>query len=298
MGGIAQSHHKFTGSHVVRAHRFAFSLTVAILVLASPNLQAQDAAKNAPPTVSPSPIEQTVSVPLLATAFVVMILCGALGGTAASLRKPGDCADRETEPYSLRLRRAILLGIVAALLVPLFLHLGHALVDANGIGGLIHAVLRGQDASSWLLLAGFSLIAAVYAERFLDAVSKAVIRQLQQEMREANATIGHLRESVREAQDDVVVAIKQQVKKEARLSKEGKVILSAMANIANTEIHHPSPEAISQETKLPVATVRAALNKELRPKYVKRLNDAQDGKERWRIRTAGKAFVEGLDDAQ
>lgn len=120
-----------------------------------------------------------------ASIIATIVISGILGGIAASLAEPRlepAVGKPQPDPWKLALPRFIFLGLVASACVPLFLSLLQ-----SGIVGKILANEKPDAAAleSHLLLAGFCLIAAFSARKFLDTVTAQVLRKAEQAQRDA-----------------------------------------------------------------------------------------------------------------
>ena len=143
-------------------------------------------------------------------ASVIAIIAGAglVGGWAAYLvedrRSPED--DRR------RLRRFLVLGVIAAACVPLFL----SLVRSQLTQAMFDENVNPDTSNRWpiyyesyLVFSGICLIAAFSARRFIDSISKQVLRQLEQVQetaRGAAATAADARQVAHETASEVEAA--------------------------------------------------------------------------------------------
>ncbi len=83
------------------------------------------------------------------------------------------------------LRKSILLGLLAAFVVPLFLDLAAAGTSKS----IVTQLMKDGDASIWwsnlLILAGFCIIAALTAQRFLQTLSERLLKQAKDDANDA-----------------------------------------------------------------------------------------------------------------
>lgn len=246
----------------------------------------------------------------IAAVVVVIVSCGVFGGYVAYLFGPPVPDDLSHEKRRWLLKRAILLGVIAALLVPLFLTF---IGVAAGVDTQLVDRLLGDKSSlnSWLILAGLCLVAAVSSQRFVSAVTDILLKQLQQEVKEAKDEVKEAKDEVKEArteaqqtrkeleeeinglEEDAAAEITETGERVATVAKDmlsesAKQVLLAMDRIP---IRRPSPEAIAQATGFEINEVRQGLEELERNKLVQRRDDAPDGTQRWRIRTRGKALL-------
>jgi hypothetical protein len=121
---------------------------------------------------------------------VVTIVCGATGGLASYLLMgpmprtthhtlPNDPQEpgKETRRHPLHehpLMGHVLLGITAALVVPLFLSLSESRV----IERIVSGVNNNSVYENWLIYIGFCIVAAVACRKFMQAVSGQVLAAL------------------------------------------------------------------------------------------------------------------------
>jgi hypothetical protein len=150
--------------------------------------------------------------------LVIMVATGILGGTANYF-----LADRQGEPKRREWLKYALLGIVAALTVPLFLNM------------ISSSLLEGARSKpvDFFTFGGFCLIYVVAARRLLENVAQRLSGQLDQVRRE----VGHLKQQ--KQQDEQIiqgrreeVAIPVEVKPEPRevLSYNDVEILRALSD--------------------------------------------------------------------
>lgn len=101
--------------------------------------------------------------------ILVIVFTGWIGGYLNFLFNKKD------DPEDPGLMRNLFLGVCAAALVPLFLHvIGSNLVDSMNGGG------KDPDYSKLLVFIGFCLVAAMYGKKFIQTVSDSVLRKAEQ----------------------------------------------------------------------------------------------------------------------
>jgi len=105
----------------------------------------------------------------------IIVVAGLLGGAAAYLTEP-VVDQAAAEPRRRALYRSLLLGILAAACVPLFLSLVQS--------GLMASIFappatppRPPAFEDYLIFTGLCVIAAISSRRFLDSVSRQILRQ-------------------------------------------------------------------------------------------------------------------------
>jgi hypothetical protein len=116
--------------------------------------------------------------------LLTITAAGLIGGMAAFLAEPRiDAAGKpQPDPWKVALPRFLFLGLVASACVPLFL----SLLQSGIIGKILDPAPTGSDRlHGYLLLAGFCLIAAFSARKFLDTVTAQVLRKAEQAQRDA-----------------------------------------------------------------------------------------------------------------
>src|SRR5262245_2533813 len=119
----------------------------------------------------------------LAGVICLIVVCGIVGGYAGYLLSPPTSEDLNGAKRPWWVWRAIVLGIVAAMLVPLFLKLPSAVIGSQD--GLTQQLLsEGGHAESWLVFAGFCLIAATSSQRFVSNLTDAIFKNMQQQMKQ------------------------------------------------------------------------------------------------------------------
>ncbi|QDG75343.1 helix-turn-helix domain-containing protein [Labrenzia sp. PHM005] len=118
----------------------------------------------------------------------IMVVCGGLGGFGAWLLSPGF----ENEGNDIRYKGFgyIVVGIIAAVAVPLFLSMAESnLIDTSG--GF--ANLR-----DGFVFAGFCLVAGFSSRAFLSSISEKVLNELKEKTREAEQIAEDSSEEVEE----------------------------------------------------------------------------------------------------
>lgn len=146
---------------------------------------------------------------------LVLLLSGILGGLVAflidfsdrarifrSLEDPADQAkidrrgkERTQSDDKIDFAMHMLLGIAAALVVPLFLNT----ISSSLVG---EAIKGGQDSrNSLLVIMGFCIIAAVSSRRFIDSITDSVIRDFKRNIENQNQKIERLDDKASQALD-------------------------------------------------------------------------------------------------
>lgn len=150
----------------------------------------------------------------------IILVTGLLGGYGGYLMEPA--ADPPGEPPRKALIRSLLLGVIAALTVPLFLSL-----TKSGLMGNIFAPARIPPRppafEDYLVFAGLCVIAAVSARRFLSSVTDRVLQRVGQAERtaaDAKITAEQAKEEVMEGEtaDDPNAPPPPQIEELAALS--------------------------------------------------------------------------------
>src|SRR5690554_1558660 len=91
----------------------------------------------------------------------IMVACGAFGGFLNYLN---DFDTVQNEKKNNRIRfKYILLGIGAALLIPLFLNM------------ISSDIIRSTDHADYLIFAGFCLVAAIFSRRFISTIGDRIL---------------------------------------------------------------------------------------------------------------------------
>ncbi len=100
----------------------------------------------------------------------IIFLAGAVGGVGGSFF---NLAEGDPLPNWKRVVKHLIMGVIAAFMVPLFLNL----ISSN----ILDTILAGKEgaASSTFLLVGFCLVAAVSAKGFVEKLSGNVIGKLE-----------------------------------------------------------------------------------------------------------------------
>jgi YLATT-like protein/MarR family protein len=251
---------------------------------------------------------------LIAGAIFLIFLCGAIGGYAGFLMNPPDAAQlgQRTQPWWVW--RSIVLGIVAALLVPLFLEFAGALVNSQEdfMVQVLNAT-KEKGIELWFVLAGLCLVVATSAQRFISTISDAVLQRLQQQINVVNQKAEEAKVEAKVAKKEAVEAqvIAEEVENDqvalakplvvaegpagvaaaAARAKPSDRELQVLRGMARTGIRRPSPDEIARATELPVEEVRKALHDLEEKGLVERREDAETGRERWRVRTQGKLLL-------
>lgn len=91
----------------------------------------------------------------------IMVVCGAFGGFLNYLND-FDTIENEKKNKQIRFKY-ILLGIGAALLIPLFLNM------------ISSDIIRSTDHADYLIFAGFCLVAAIFSRRFISTIGDRIL---------------------------------------------------------------------------------------------------------------------------
>ncbi len=142
--------------------------------------------------------------------IAIILAAGVIGGWAAFLAEEKPVEENPRR----RLARFVLLGVVAAACVPLFL----SLVRSQLTQGMFDQTFNSEGRrfpvyyESYLVFAGLCLIAAFSARRFIDSISKQVLRKLdevEETAQGAAATAATARQVAHEAVEEVGAADEQ-----------------------------------------------------------------------------------------
>jgi YLATT-like protein len=133
----------------------------------------------------------------------IIVLAGFFGGFAAYLTDPAS-ARKSGEARSRRaLMRFIVLGIIASACVPLFLSL-----IQSGLVGKIFSGVPGQRTGSsrqpfeeYLTFVGLCLLAAISARRFLDSLSRQILKRIDNLDEQASLVDQRVRQTEQKAQN-------------------------------------------------------------------------------------------------
>ena len=220
----------------------------------------------------------------LISIILVMLSAGLFGGYAGFLLGPSNPAsETSAEELEWLRKRSMVAGVVASFTVPLFLSLAGA---ASGADQQLVDRLVGSniDYGAWLILLGFCLVAAVSAPNFISAVSDRILRDVQREAREAAAKADSARQEVEELENEIVNAARVQFRP---ISDDANSVLRGIYTSAESR---PSLDEISRvQSDLAPEQLESALE-ELEKQGLVR-SKHYDNTKRWRVRTAGKAYL-------
>lgn len=129
----------------------------------------------------------------------IMVFCGLLGGLANWVLEESyskSSGDRETKPPLSMLGGYLILGVVASLVIPLFLNMisSNLLVEAR------------TEPHRWLVFAGFCLLAAVFSRSFLRGMYGWVMERLgevQTKVETVDEKLANVKRDVITMQDDL-----------------------------------------------------------------------------------------------
>ena len=243
----------------------------------------------------------TQEASLASTTFVFLMvgtcgLCGLAGGYAGYLLGPPTPVDIPPEQRPMQRRRALVLGLVAAYLVPLFLKL---LGSVSGVDAtLVDDLFSGKaSAGGWMVLAGFALLAGVSSKRFIPALSDKLLtraleasQQAQQHAERAIERAESVNDTVNDLEEDVVqlaeVASNVAPPVHEALTKEEKDLLVQVGQVGRRRPSLPEIERATGRRAESIEKILADLE-------IHGLVQSKDhgGTRRWRVRTAGKARI-------
>ena len=105
--------------------------------------------------------------------IAVLLLAGLLGGLANHLM------NARSDPEHASWKESIVVGIAASFMVPLFLNM----ISSDLLGRIVGGD-AGEQVEGLLLLAGFSIAAAVSSRAFVASLSARVLREVQESRKE------------------------------------------------------------------------------------------------------------------
>jgi len=123
----------------------------------------------------------------LSTLISVMVAAGALGGVANYF------LTRKEDPEGSNITKSIVIGIVAAFLVPLFLNM----ISSNLTEAIRGSPTTPADLSKILIFAGFCLIAAISSKAFIQTLSERVLKKVE----ETNKKVEEVKKVAQSAQE-------------------------------------------------------------------------------------------------
>jgi hypothetical protein len=211
---------------------------------------------------------------MLIVILATLVLTGAVGGFAGHLLYGGS--------WGLDVAKNILLGVCAALMVPLFL---------NTISStLLQEIISNPelDALKYLILIGFCLIASISAQKFIRLMSANVIKELKEVKKKA--------EDAQTKATSALDATESAMEPEAGpLSSEDQKIFNKLDPTTKSVLTHlldgpytmRSATGLAQELKLELEFVNKALSTLQEMSFVRRGVNAR-GQKRWYLTGSGK----------
>jgi hypothetical protein len=227
-----------------------------------------------------------LSIPAVLT---VIAAAGAGGGYAGYLLGPPDPGELPPEKRRWYLRRSLVLGVVAAFMVPLFLRVVGA-VSGNNENLLDQLTGPNSTLGVWLVITGFCLVAAVSSQRFISTLTDKLLESFLQEARDAGVNASQARQEAEDLQEDLEQVAAQQVATlpvRHAISELEKAVLRAMYS---NPVRRPNFHEIEATGHWTPEELRRALQK-LEERGLVRSKTYEDGQKRWRVRTAGKALL-------
>lgn len=166
----------------------------------------------------------------------IMIITGVLGGVANYFM-----SDRRSEPAKGDVYKYTILGIVAALTVPLFL---------NMISSNMLEVARSRSIDLFVF-AGFCLMFVVFSRRFFENIANRVLQQVEQVRREVN----QIKDAAAAAAEPVMLEPKTAEQQLSPKADPGKVALTyhdieLMRTISEGKFVYGSISELAGETAL------------------------------------------------
>lgn len=215
----------------------------------------------------------------IAGILALLLGSGTAGGYAGYLLGPPDPAELSEEERRWHLKRSLVLGIAASFMVPLFLTVVGA---ASGVEENLIDHLSGASSKvgGWLVLLGFCLAASISGQRFITAISRKLFEDL---LKRTNA----MKEDIADLEEDLGEVAAGQAPAAGKISDVSKTVLN---QIYRSSINRPTKDDIAKLTPdLPAENLNEALEELEREGLVRSKDD--DGKQRWRVRSAGRALV-------
>jgi DNA-binding MarR family transcriptional regulator len=221
--------------------------------------------------------------PEILAVLSVIAAAGLAGGYAGYLLGPPEPGELPTERRQWYLRRSLVLGVIAAFMVPLFLRfVGVASGDDKNLVDQLTA--PGSPLSAWLVVTGVCLLAAVSSQRFISTLTNKLLESVRQEARSEGAKAA--REEVQELEEDLV--------EQAAVRKTPQPITSQQKDILRALYYNrekrPTFDGIKRTGKWEAEALRGDLQ-DLEERGLVKSKIYEDGQKRWRVRTAGKALL-------
>lgn len=108
---------------------------------------------------------------------IIMLIAGALGGTINNFLAP----DASSDESKLHIGRSIVIGIGAALLVPLFLNM----ISSNLMTEVVGTKDTPGNFGKALVFLGFCLVAAISSRAFIQTISERLLNEVKKTANEA-----------------------------------------------------------------------------------------------------------------
>jgi hypothetical protein len=210
--------------------------------------------------------------------FLVILVTGTLGGVRNWIAE--DAAPRDI----VKLARQVLDSILAAATVPLLLS-----IIGNEKTTRVFGVIRVFDADyqqALLILVGFCSLAAVFSQRFLDSLSKQIIRDLSQKVGQVEAQVEQTKliaEAQVESDPIALPAVEAQEQARLELPTTQRSVLKALSV---GQFLMRSPGGLCESTKLERSEVVAALAQLADRGLVRQLATSKG--ERWALTDEGR----------
>ena len=225
--------------------------------------------------------------------IAVMVVGGLLGGIGAYLMMPQDANSVGRWEKTKLVAGSLTLGVVAASLVPVFLQLAGAAVGSDK--QLLAEMLKtGGKMDAWFVFAGFCVAAGAASKRFVSAVTKKVLKNLEDEMKAMRTETRKLRsaqnevlEEVNELKEDVAAGVDpNKVPDAGGVSPAAKKLLETMKVTGEGRV---SPMRLAKDGGVEAKQVHEAVEELVRQDFVRLRQSSEDGSEHLVIRP--KAFV-------
>jgi hypothetical protein len=219
--------------------------------------------------------------------IAIILASGSLGGLV------NYYLARLESPPQLSLKESLIVGIAASFLVPLFLQMGSSkLLEEGAIKPL-----------ALFVLAGFCLIAAISSKAFIRTISEKLLREIKDakaqaaearlEASSARAAASEARQEVEELEDEIE-GVPPQLEFRRAISDMEKNVLQA---VYSSREHRPNFEDILAAGNWQPEELSKVLE-ELEKRGLVRSKTYEDRQKRWRVRSAGKAFIGHLQASQ
>ncbi len=226
---------------------------------------------------------------MLLVIILVIVSCGLIGGSA---RYIVYLTDEERRFELLSCCRDILLGIVAASIIPLFL----GVLSIGGNKGLIQNLLDSKNPtieSGWFVLIGFCMLASFYSKSFIQSVAAKTIHKANKAIKDAESASIKAENAVAIANDaieDAVEVAKEVKPPDKKLEETEMKILKAMSE---SKYRRSWPITISEFANISEDKVKQGLTKLEEKGLVQQHKLSNEGNQRWRIRPWGRVALHG-----